>query len=58
MPDTEEVMILALCESEALVLRPFVTYQFHPIAGCKRCEEMLEEHNKDWGTNLQPVQPE
>ena len=36
----DTVITLALCESEAVFLRPNTLYRFEVIDGCKRCEEI------------------
>jgi hypothetical protein len=44
-----EPIRLALCESEALVLRPYQLYIFEPLDGCKRCRELLAQHVSVFG---------
>lgn len=36
----DDVVVLALCESEALYLRPNVKYLFQVVDDCKRCSEL------------------
>lgn len=39
-----EPIQLALCEQGHLILKPDVTYIFKAVAGCKKCEEYLEDY--------------
>lgn len=37
---TSEIHVLALCEQEAVVLRPNVLYRFEVVEGCKKCAKL------------------
>lgn len=47
--DAEEVMEMALCESQKLTLRIGHAYRFVPVAGCKSCEALAAEANEAYG---------
>lgn len=38
--EQDKVIVMALCESERLGLRPNVTYRFEVRPGCQRCAEL------------------
>jgi len=41
----QEVIVLALCESERLVLRPDQLYRFTVMPGCARCAELASSYS-------------
>lgn len=41
-----EVMEMALCEKDTVVLRIGQLYRFVPVAGCKECDKLKQEHDE------------
>jgi len=42
---SHDIIELALCESEILILKPNVHYVFKVMPNCKRCKELAGESN-------------
>lgn len=51
LPNTEDVTVLALCEQEALILKPDVLYRFEVAIGCSKCESLAGINH--YGQHLQ-----
>jgi hypothetical protein len=45
----DEVMELALCESQSLVLRVGQLYRFRPVGDCEKCSAMAYEAERAYG---------
>lgn len=44
-----EIHILALCEQNAIFLRPNTLYRFEVVKGCKKCKKLASVYEDvDW----------
>jgi hypothetical protein len=47
-----EVMDMALCESQSIVLRVGQTYRFRPVGDCEKCKAMAQAAHDAYGPNM------